>query len=234
MNNMRHALLAGIAFTAMLASSPTRADEIKWDGGYVGVHLGGQFTSGRMDLVPGGYDTVFGPGSKPEARMSPQGFEAGVLAGYTISAGPALFGLELDFTGSTAKDTQITAATAGWDADNKMKQALTGRARARLGFAAGRFMPFVAGGVSVTRAEMQLDIDCFGQHYDDHTGRTLTGFNVGAGVEYAMTDHLRARLEYIFDGYGNPQFATLKPDWNDRKFHNLQTSTVRVAVAYGF
>ncbi len=231
----RETLFASVAAAAVLASPAAHADEVKWDGGYVGIHVGGQFATGHMSLVPGGYDTVFGPGSKPEASMSPDGFAGGALAGYMFRVGSAaLVGAELDIAGSTAKDTQITSATAGWDATNKMKQEITGRARARIGFSKGKVMPFIAGGVSVTHVGMQLDIDCFGQHYSDHTGKTLTGFNVGAGFEYAMTEHLRARLEYIYDGYGGPQLATLKPDWNDRKFHNLGGSTVRAALAYAF
>ncbi|MBI1180481.1 MAG: outer membrane beta-barrel protein [Alphaproteobacteria bacterium] len=231
----RQALFGAAAAAAMLASPAVHAEGIDWAGGYLGIHAGGQFTTGRMTLVPGGYDTVFGPGSKPEATMSPDGFAGGALAGYMARIGASTFvGVELDVTGSTAKDTQITSATVGWDASNRMKQEITGRARARFGYAVGKLMPFIAGGVSVSRVSMDLDIDCFGQHYSDHTAKTLTGFNVGAGVEYAMSRHLRARLEYIFDGYGSPQLATLKPDWNDRKFHNLRTSTVRVAVAYAF
>ena len=237
------ALLAGTAFSATAADLPRSKAQapaiqsLKWAGPYVGVHAGLQMTTAPMALVPGGYDSVFAPGTITEATFSPNNFAVGVFAGYMFQlSGSTYVGPEIDLTAAFGSDTKLTTTSTnpGFEATNKFTQTFTGRLRGRLGYDAGAFMPFIAGGLSVSRIKVQLDLECEGEQYSDKPAKTVTGFNMGAGVDYALTSQIKARVEYIFDYYGSHQLATIKPDWNDRKFNNLRTSTVRTALVFNF
>jgi outer membrane immunogenic protein len=231
------ALAAGALITATHVSSAQaqNAPGVVWTGFYAGVHAGGVFGDTNMHLVPGGYDTVFAPGSVTQANSSPSGFTGGGLAGFNYQfASSLVLGAEAEIGGSTASATSVTVSTPGWPATNKLSEDLNARFRMRMGYAIGEWMPFIAGGLSLTYANLDLTFPCSGVIYTDHKSKTLTGFNVGAGVEYAISSHISTRLEYIFDDYGSPQIATTKPDWNDRKFTTFNNSTVRMAISYRF
>lgn len=44
-------------------------------------------------------------------------------------------------------------------------------------------MLFFASGLSVSGATLDLDLNCFGQYYTDHSTKTMVGYNGGGGVE---------------------------------------------------
>ena len=212
-----------------------QADEYSWNGPYVGIHIGGMFGDRDTRLVPGGYDTVFGPGSNPYGTFSTSGFVGGMLVGYNLKIMESLVvGLEFEGGGSTAQASITTSATAGWPANNKLSEDWNFRTRGRVGWAMGAWMPYVAGGLSVTRANLDLALNCFGQYYTDSEAKTLAGFNIGGGIEYAATSNLAVRVEYLYDDYGSSQIGTIKPDWNDRKFTSFNNSTFRLAASYLF
>jgi outer membrane immunogenic protein len=60
--------------------------------------------------------------------------------------------------------------------------------------------------------------------------KTLTGWTVGGGVDYAATDNLIVRLEYRYTDYGDKNIAfgglSVKNDF--------KTNEVRLGVAYKF
>ncbi len=230
--------LAASAFIAIAYAPSAHAQSetaTNWTGFYAGVHLGGIWGDNTMHLVPGGYDTVFAPGSKTQTGISPSGFTGGGLAGFNFQFfSPLVLGGEAEIGGSTASATATTISTPGWPAKNKLTEDWNARFRARLGLAAGQLMPFVAAGVSMTGADLNLTFPCSGLVYKASSGKTLTGYNVGGGIDYAVTGNISTRLEYIFDDYGSPNFSTPKPYWNDRKFSSFKNNTVRVAVSYRF
>ena len=53
-------------------------------------------------------------------------------------------------------------------------------------------------------------------------------------IVIACTLAYLALSQIVYPASGSPQLATFKPAWNDRKFHNLQTSTVWAAGTYAF
>jgi opacity protein-like surface antigen len=95
--------------------------------------------------------------------------------------------------------------------------------------------------VSVTEAKLDLTFPCPNNPspglttvYTTNASKNFTGFNVGAGIDWAITPNVIARLEYIFDDYGSPTITTAKWDWNDRKLTDYYDNTVRVALAFKF
>ncbi|WP_375613335.1 MULTISPECIES: outer membrane protein [unclassified Bartonella] len=133
------------------------------------------------------------------------------------------------------------------------KEKWSGATRVRIGFAAvDRIMPYVAGGIayaqvqgiqSVTgkgervKGEQKADVvenpsikqnvDLTGGTWADDT-KTMVGFTIGGGVDFAMTDNVLLRAEYRYSDFGKKKFA------NDTREFNYKTNDFRVGVAYKF
>lgn len=104
----------------------------------------------------------------------------------------------------------------------------SGAVRARLGYAMDRFMPYVAGGLSVAQYDFNL-IDDGDLEFAD--SKTLAGWNIGAGVEYAATDNLFLRAEYRYADFGSKSFDH---DFADGAKIDLPTHDIRIGLAWKF
>jgi len=110
-----------------------------------------------------------------------------------------------------------------------------GAARLRIGYAFDRFLPYIAGGVAGAdfRWRPFYPIDLSVPH-----DVTMWGWTIGAGLEYAITDNLIARVEYRYTDYGDKTKLDYKPTaiadggYNDTA--NLKTNDIRVGIAYKF
>jgi outer membrane immunogenic protein len=95
------------------------------------------------------------------------------------------------------------------------------------GYAAGQFMPFVTGGLAIGRYEISET------PFSPYTkSKTYTGWTLGAGADYAVTNHILLRAAYRYTDYGDEDFTDIFP-WPDSKV-DLSTSDVRVGIAYKF
>jgi outer membrane immunogenic protein len=210
-----------------------------WTGLYVGAYAGGTYGNTNMSLIPGAGELAFAPGAVSSTNISHNGFVGGALVGYNFQL-PSSFvlGGEFEFGGNSTSGsgTTVSGAPGFLPTTNNFDQSWDLRARARLGLANGPFLPFIAGGLSVTRADLDLLFICPGLGtFIADSSKTLTGFNVGAGFDYAVSQHVTARLEYIFDDYGSHTIAEDGTQgWNDRSLSSFMNHTVRAAVAYRF
>ncbi|WP_375649524.1 outer membrane protein [Bartonella sp. OT172YNZD] len=137
------------------------------------------------------------------------------------------------------------------------KEKWSGATRVRIGFAAvvDRIMPYVAGGVAYAQVQgiqsvagkgkrpkvvqkadgnehgpeagATQDVDLTGGTWADDT-KTMLGFTIGGGVDFAMTDNVLLRAEYRYSDFGKKKFA------NDTREFNYKTNDFRVGVAYKF
>ncbi|WP_208441293.1 outer membrane protein [Bartonella raoultii] len=122
-----------------------------------------------------------------------------------------------------------------------IKEKWSGATRVRIGFATDRIMPYIAGGVAYTQMQgisalqvkkgLHADADAnkvvaSGNVYDET--KTLVGFTLGAGVDFAMTDNVLLRAEYRYSDYGKKKY------FNDTKELQYKTNDFRVGVAYKF
>ncbi|HQR91671.1 MAG TPA: outer membrane beta-barrel protein, partial [Caulobacter sp.] len=100
-----------------------------------------------------------------------------------------------------------------------------GTIRARVGYAFDRVLPYITGGVAYGKTD-------FGTIYGTSTSETNWGWVIGAGVEYAFTNNITAKLEYLYidlDGstYTIPStLGSIQADTN--------TSALKVGVNYKF
>ncbi len=159
------------------APPPMYMAAYNWSGFYVGVNGGGGWGDSSWDSV-GGIDL--------------SGGVVGGTVGYNYQAGQAVFGIEGDIDWSNIRGTSTNLCTLGCETKNTWLSTVRGR----LGYAADRFMPYVTGGVAF--GDVQANTPGF-----PGASSTQAGWTVGAGVEYAITNNLTAKAEYLYVDLGS-------------------------------
>lgn len=188
-----------------------------WSGPYIGLHAG--YLTSRSD--------IFDVGVLTESDVDTSGFVGGGLIGYNYQMDQLVVGLEGDFGWSNAVGHgNVQAATP-----NTYNMMWDGHARVRLGIAPnnGPFLLYLAGGLAF--ADFKLT--------DGETGleksATYVGTSIGAGGEYAFTESLSGRVEYMYDDYSGHLFGA--ENWvvaNDYSAKLKNASTIRAAISFKF
>ncbi|WP_039760884.1 outer membrane protein [Bartonella queenslandensis] len=144
---------------------------------------------------------------------------------------------------TTAKATPATGkAIANITKDDKrvesssIKEKWSGATRVRVGFAVvDRIMPYVAGGIAYTQLQVVDTLkavevggaEIASAKLSDKS-KTMVGFTIGGGIDFAMTDNVLLRAEYRYSDYGKKAFV------EDGDKIAYKTNDFRVGVAYKF
>jgi opacity protein-like surface antigen len=196
-----------------------------WSGFYVGAHMG--YIWGRS--------RVFDNGVLTESGAPTEGAVGGLLAGYNWQTGPLVLGLEGDFgwSNATGHGTTIPALPpppALPSAPNTYRLRWDSHIAAKAGYAAGQWLFFATGGLAVAGFSFQEGV-VPGTPQPNAIDATYVGYSVGAGVEYAFTQNLLGRLQYIYDDFGGKSFAGT--DGGSYRV-NLTAQTARAALSWKF
>jgi outer membrane immunogenic protein len=191
---MKKYLLSSIAAISMAisASSSDAADLMDapigydWSGAYIGGHVGG----GWLDAT----DVTFGGGN-----VDSSGIIGGVLAGYNVQAGEFLLGVESDV--SFGDFDGGNAATGGFI--TKITPNAIGTIRGRIGLTFDRALVFATGGLMIAN----MEADHTGGGPGDKVDQTHYSFVLGGGVEWAVTDSIRVRGEYLYSDLGSETYG---------------------------
>ncbi|MGF7157567.1 outer membrane protein [Bartonella heixiaziensis] len=119
------------------------------------------------------------------------------------------------------------------------KEKWSGATRVRIGFAAERIMPYVAGGIAYAQMQGIATISGTKKAVDNKPSKTVSGivgdktkmmvgFTLGGGIDFAMTDNVLLRAEYRYSDFGKKKFK------DDEAEFNYKTNDFRVGVAYKF
>ncbi|MCI0999512.1 porin family protein [Ochrobactrum soli] len=192
------------------------APTFTWNGAYIGGQVG--YGWGKSDFS----GDLFTYGD-----VKPDGFLGGLYAGYNFDLGNnVVLGIDGDITyNDVSKGIDIyNGDLAVGSFENKLRW--SGAVRARAGYAFDRFLPYIAGGVAFGNVKNSGDIGGIGFS----ESKTLTGWTIGGGVDYAATDNLILRLEYRYTDYGDKDL-----DFGGLSVNNdFKTNEVRLGVAYKF
>jgi outer membrane immunogenic protein len=224
------ALIAGSAAAADLAPQPAEpvaplVEPFTWTGFYVGVHAGYGWadTKARFsNLVPDG-------------NFNPDGFIGGVHAGYNYQfPTPVVVGLEGDIDGADVEGSFNNPF--GGFSGGSAKLRWQGSVRARLGYAIDRFLPYVTGGVSFGDFRFAGGPGISAPFTPSLVpwSKTLTGWNIGAGLEYAITDNWIARVEYRYTDYGNTSHNLAPAYAGVTERMDVKVQTVEAGISYKF
>lgn len=230
MRTLKFALLASFAIAtpalaADLSPRPTEPVAYNWTGIYLGAQAGYVWGSST-------YDGAGSPAGPPfiSASVDPKGGFGGAYVGYNYQFnGNYVIGVEADANFTNAKgDGGFPGAPPGFFASGDLKW--FGSARLRVGYAFDRFLPFVTGGLAI--GDYSGTFNFPGGSIEN--GDTMVGWTAGAGLEYAMTDKLIARVEYRYSDYGRKSQPAPYSFPGQQARLDLTTNDVRVGLSYKF
>jgi outer membrane immunogenic protein len=199
--------LCVLPFVASAADLPVKAPmrvvqpvPFTWTGFYVGAS-GGFITQGTTATD---IDSMFLP-SGTTFDISGTGGLFGINAGYNYQMGVIVLGLEADIAGSTLdRTTNLLGARGAFTASSKLRN--LGTVRARFGYAFDRLMLYATGGLAYGNVSNNVSL-LSDPGQGGSTSGTRTGWTVGGGIEYAITNNWTVRAEGLYVDLGKSTSA---------------------------
>jgi len=224
--------------------SPTPISYYRWEGGYVGVHVGYAFNENDFGLT--GFPAVsfggFIPPIPPATSASSRNFVGGFQAGYLHQIDALVFGFEGDFILMSASGLASSGGTAsglGFGLKQQQDVSWITTLRGRIGYAPNdQYMIYASGGLALgavkTATELTLSngLDFRGSRDD-----LRTGWAAGAGVEYAISPQTSVTLDYLHYDLGNVTtvgFPNASASFEAHSSAALRGDIVRVGLNYRF
>jgi len=230
---------SGSAFAADLGGrppapiAPVVALAYDWTGFYLGVSGGygwGQAT--WTDQNDGDFAQFLGQ----QYPTRPSGGMLGGQVGYDKQFDRIVFGAEFSGSATWMKDTVQNSTVTGVFGTTNVHALYA--ATAKLGYAMDRILVYGKGGPAFAQMNIFANDTIANIQFGDSQLRT--GFTLGAGLEYAMTDNWLVGLEYDYYNFGDGHFSGYdngtggdNNDFNDFKV-NTNISTVNARVSYKF
>jgi outer membrane immunogenic protein len=216
------ALMAGVASSALAADLPTHKappapapyytpPPFTWTGFYVGVNGGWGFS-----------------GTDNNSFGNINGGLVGGTVGYNYQMGQFVIGYEGDVDWSDVHGSNFTYGLPGGFGTDKLTTDFMVTERARLGYAVDRTMFFVTGGYAgiETHATFSDSFKNFGSQNNFQNGGVI-----GAGVEYAFTNNISVKGEYLYVPTFSQTYFAGTPDQTKT---GLGLSIFRAGINYKF
>lgn len=237
-------LLSAASGWALAADLPAKAPIYappawSWSGFYLGAAVGGGW--GDYKNAASAFDV-----SVP-LPTSASGILAGIYGGYNYMLwDKLLIGLEADISYANIKGSgdfngklDAVHGSIPWAARAENELSYLGTVRGRVGYAFGRLLPYATGGLAYGNVKTS-GVGVLGSSSINSSfavpfsgSSTQVGWAVGGGVEYAVTNNLLARVEYLYYDLGTA-------DWIVPNSGGVKVTTdangnlVRAGVAYKF
>jgi outer membrane immunogenic protein len=221
---MKNALLLSLA-ASTVALSASAASAQDWSGPYLGVAGGyNEVDDSEEEIVQfdtnldGNFgDTVrtgagadaFSPGfcdGKASSNNAAAGCsdddgegEFAIRAGYDFQSGAIVYGALVEYNLSATSDYVTAFSTT--PASYIFKREISGAfaARARIGYDAGTFLPYVTGGAIAANVKNSFaSTNMANSFMPDESEETQYGYQAGAGIEAKVTRNLTLGLEYLY------------------------------------
>jgi outer membrane immunogenic protein len=184
-----------------------------WNGFYVGVN--GGFGGGLFEHpfeVTDGVDTL--PGT---IDVTAGGFVYGVQAGFNAQMDNILFGIEADIQGSTIDGRvslslddpdDIIGGFESLDADAGTSLDWFATLRPRIGLVNDRFVVYATGGLAYGQTTSSINVSINDAPlFDPSITNDRFGWTIGAGLEYALTDNITFKTEYLYTDLGSEEIV---------------------------
>ena len=194
------------------AAAPA-APPYQWTGCYVGLNGGGGASGTNVTTAvgAGGYLGGLDPGevnNDGTGSVNTSNFLGGGQAGCNWQTGTIVIGLEGDFdyfhSNSNFFNDTNTLPTSGntFVIGQSLTTNYLATVRPRIGVAADRNFGYLTGGAAFTDASYTESYVDSGGGVGVATGsKFLTGWTAGAGWEYAWTDHVTIKFEYLYAAF---------------------------------
>jgi outer membrane immunogenic protein len=224
---MKRVLIVSVALLALVGGAwpadVAAQTDYKWQGFYVGANLGGAAGGSDHGSNLSGVDTYYAgiPGLVPQINsaakqdLSTSGVIGGVQGGYNYMLGNVLLGAELDFNAFPQSGTQSTTQSfncpvpsncvfSTYSVKTTVSTDWLLTLRPRFGYALGRFLPYVTGGLAVTDLSAKWRFtDTFTSANERAEAWAIKpGWTAGFGFEVAVTQNWTIKGEYLYVNFG--------------------------------
>lgn len=246
---------AGLATAARAADLPVPGAPVpsvyapalyNWTGLYLGGHVGANILTDDVSAASTGGLLTAGPA----VSYNPVGVIGGVQFGANYQAGAWVLGVEGTFAWSNVSGsaTAVSPLVAGDSVRSTSALHWLATATGRIGYAFNTVLIYAKGGGAWADVEYFQDvIGSTGGFFPttavistQSIGDTRNGWTAGAGVEYGLTEHVSARLEYDFVDFGSKTYTfmpnaalALAPPTQAMSFSSY-VHEITVAVSYRF
>jgi outer membrane immunogenic protein len=225
--------IAGSAFAADL---PSRAPPpvylppppiFTWTGLYMGGQIGYAWGNDPIDEV-----NILDPATDAFFNTQPTGVIGGAHVGYDLQIGPWVAGLEGTVDGTSIRGTRFSAGVP--DVTMITRSSVQGSLRLRVGVAFDRVLIYGTGGAAFASIENQYSSGLLGLEETD--SKTRSGWTVGGGIEYAITNNWSIGAEYRYSDFGrSPDFPFPFLTNGTVVFtHHLTQNQVQAGFSYKF
>lgn len=260
-----------IFITAITSAQALASSNVNFAGPYVGIN--GGYAWGKSDnstttsFVPGSYfftTDISQINNSGSTHLSLDNFVGGVQTGYNFQFNHLVLGAVLDFdslSGSASKTsttTYFTAPDTTYTMYNKTSTDWLLTFRPILGLTASHWLFYATGGLALAPLKTNNTFsDNFlagtatpsGAFESADETQTKAGWTAGAGVKYAVSDHIIIGGEYLYTSFDNvstngtltfnpaytsafiPPFATPSPFKNKADY---TASMLRLNINYQF
>jgi outer membrane immunogenic protein len=175
-----------------------------WTGIYGGLHLGAGVLEDQVTTTT---TTILQP-SGTATKLSPFSVVSGAQAGVNFQIQQVVLGAEGTFTWSNISGTHVTPSLLPTISENSTSRPRWyATATGKIGYAANDFLFYAKGGAAWMNVHYIQDVAVGGGQSSQTIIDTRSGFTVGGGVEYGITENLSGRIEYDFLDFGTKNYT---------------------------
>ncbi len=211
-----------------------------WTGGYVGAQAGYSFGDNSASITT--FPIVFGPvGSQATTSLRSGGITGGAQWGYNYQIGKVVFGTESDISWVDRR-ASVTATGVGifgtpFQLVTLQKLDWLGTSRVRLGVTPlDRLLVYATGGVAYGHVTAGTSLTFPLVTYGNEQSALRVGWAAGAGAEYAITNSLSAKVEYLYYDLGGATVVGLpnpiNPPFETHTHFDMTGHLVRAGLNY--
>ncbi len=213
MKKMKRDLLAStmcvLPFAASAADLPVKAPPppvavavpFTWTGFYVGGTIGGIGVTSMAAFSDPVSHLYYGNLNDNGTSVT-----AGLTVGYNYQANAIVVGVEADYSfANISKNPSSVTPPYVYSLIGTSKLDSFGTVRARLGYAGiDRTLIYVTGGLAFADVKGSSNFyEPLNSGCTASFSQTKTGWTLGGGVEYALTDHISAKVEGLYADLGD-------------------------------
>jgi outer membrane immunogenic protein len=209
-----------------------------WSGYHIGVS--GGYAGGSASYVSNILGFTAGTVYDVPSSYGRSGFIVGVQSGMSWQfSNNIVLGYESDYN-YTDGNSSNSGGWGGLALNNDLRY--FGAERLRFGYAFGRILPYVTGGLAYGQFHTNGIFNAGGLLFPTADSNWQAGWTVGAGVEYAVFNNISVKAEYLYasmqgtSGMGvGYNAATLAPvAYRTYTVNSLDTHIARVGINYHF
>jgi outer membrane immunogenic protein len=223
-------IAAGLCTAALSFSAPAFAqDSNSWTGLYLGLNAGGSWSnsSAHFSADAGNGAVVIPPGDIAAINgatfhnSNDFRFSGGIEGGYNYQMGNILLGVETDFDLLDVKQIKSLTFPSTALIQPPINVTITDRlttdwmwtVRPRIGWAGGPWLIYFTGGLAYSSLKFTTSYnDTAGNAGSIEADRTKTGWTIGGGAAYQLTQNWSVKGEYLYADLGTARASVTLPN----------------------